>query len=144
MRKLLLLGSLFSFFSLLFGSSLFADWTPAPLPVPNPSQTAVTLIQPTLLRFNYGESALDFRLTQHHSANSLQVKYARTAMCPVAPDVALQVQYAGNNVWYSTSVDQGNVFRHSGFNLTAIRLLFRQLRYTYVDCEMSVVGLENN
>lgn len=114
--------------SILFASNLFA-------------QTQVTIMSPTLLRINYGDSFLALNLAPHHAnANLFQVRYAPSPTCPIAPQVSLQVRYDGNQNWYNTTVEQNGIFRHSGFQLNAIKLLFRQLNYQSVDCEMSIVG----
>ena len=139
MKKLVLL------FGLLLNTVTMAQ-SPVPtmLPIPPappapPTQTQVMIMAPTLLRIAYGDSSLEMALTKNTNANSFKVGYTQTSYCPMAPQVAIQVRYEGNTNWYNTSVEQG-VFRHGGFKLAAIKLLFRQTRYTSIDCEMYLTG----
>jgi hypothetical protein len=116
-------------FSLLFvSSSLFA-------------QARSMIMQPTMLRINYGDSSIEYNLPyQYASANQFQVMVTPTRSCPVPPQVSLLAQYDGNQNWYSLPVDQGGFFRHNGFKLRSLRLLFRQYNYQVIDCEMSITG----
>jgi hypothetical protein len=106
------------------------------------AQVPVTVMPKTMFRISYGDSSLELNLTRYNNANSFQVQYVQSPTCPVAPQTALQVRYEGNESWYNTTVEQG-MFKHSGFKLAAIKILFRQLRYASVDCEMLVTGLDN-
>jgi hypothetical protein len=103
--------------------------------------TQVTVMPPTLVQINYGDSTLDVNVAPaYDKANLLQVQYVPSPSCPAVPQVSLQVRYQGEALWSQTTVEQGNAFRHRGWGLSAIRLLFRQMSYSMVTCQLSVVG----
>lgn len=81
------------------------------LPVPTPAPISTTILEPTWLRIAYGDSSLEFVPSKHPNANSFRVIFTASPTCPVAPQVALQVKYAGNDYWYNTTVEQGT-FKH--------------------------------
>ena len=104
--------------------------------------TQVTLISRTNLRVGYGDTSMELNTTLHPNVNYLQMRYWASPTCPVAPQVSLQAKYAGNYNWQNMSVDQSRVFRHGGFKLDAIKILFRQYQYQILDCDMELVGYE--
>jgi len=101
----------------------------------------VTVIPHTRIRANYGESFLEYRQVKPH-VNSFKVYYLPSQTCPIAPTVIIQARYRGNINWQNMEVDSNGVFRHSGFTLDALKLIFRQYSYPSVDCVMYVLGVE--
>lgn len=105
-------------------------------------QPQVMIMPHTTIRANYGESYLEYALPRYHHSNSFKVYYLPSATCPVAPQVTLQVRYQGNINWHNMAV-QGGVFKHSGFKLDAIKLIFKQYSYPTVECVMYVLGVDS-
>lgn len=104
--------------------------------------TPVTLISRTNIRVGYGDSSMELNTALHPNVNSLQMRYWQSPTCPVPPQFTLQAKHSGNYNWQNMTVDQNRVFRHSGFKLDAIKVLFRQTQYQFVDCDMELVGFE--
>lgn len=104
--------------------------------------TQVTLISRTNLQVGYGDTSMEINTALHPGINYLQMRYWQTPACPVAPQISLQAKYAGNYNWQNMSVDQNRVFRHGGFKLDAIKVLFRQYQYQTLNCDMELVGFE--
>lgn len=102
----------------------------------------VTLISKTNIRIGYGDSSMELNTAIHPNVNQLQMRYWPSPTCPVAPQIALQAKFSGNNSWQNMNADQNMVFRHSGFKLDAVKVLFRQYQYQFVDCNMELVGVE--
>jgi len=104
--------------------------------------TQVTLISRTNLRVGYGDTSMELNTALHPNVNYLQMRYWASPTCPAAPQVSLQAKHSGNYSWQNMSVDQSRVFSHAGFKLEAIKVLFKQYRYQFVDCDMELVGFE--
>jgi len=102
----------------------------------------VALISRTNIRVSYGDSSMELNTSLHPNVNSLQMRYWQSPTCPVPPQFTLQARHSGNFNWQNMTVDQNRVFRHSGFKLDAIKVLFRQTQYQFVDCDMELVGFE--
>jgi hypothetical protein len=105
------------------------------------AQSRSTIMPPTMLRVSYGDSSIEYNLPyQYANSNDFQVLVYPSHTCPVPPQVSILARYDGNQNWYSLPVDQGGVFRHNGFKLKALKLLFKQYHYQFEDCQMSVTG----
>ncbi len=110
-------------------------------PVSGPSnKTLVTVMPPTMVAIGYGDSALDVLLPTGSKANPLQVQFALSPSCPLAPLVSLQVRSQADGKWYPPTIEQYNFFRHQSESISAIKVLFRQTSYTMLNCQMSIVG----
>lgn len=102
----------------------------------------VTLISRTNISVGYGDSSMELNTALHPGVNYLQMRYWQSPTCPVPPQFTLQAKHSGNYNWQNMAVDQNRVFRHSGFKLDAIKILFRQYQYQSLNCEMELVGYE--